>query len=244
MEVYSLKCPLMPMRAMPDHRAEMVSQVLFGEKFLIAERNNSWIRITCLHDQYSGWIESDQFQPLNKDLTLEMIDLSFQRQRVPEGILWLPFGSFVPVRGDFKAEPGNSIRISGESDLKARLNKFIHRFNGAPYLWGGRTAMGIDCSGLSQLFMRFLGVDIPRDASQQVESGQIIDVAEARAGDLAFFSNISDAISHVGIIIDSKRIFHASGNVRIDLWDKTGILRKPEGSLSHRLRSIRRLISL
>ncbi len=102
--------------------------------------------------------------------------------------------------------------------------------------------MGIDCSGLTQLFIRYLGLDIPRDASQQVGAGVELNPEEVQAGDLAFFSNESDLISHVGIILDKNKIFHASGNVRIDHWDGTGIRRQPSGNLSHKLRSIRRII--
>jgi len=232
----------MPMRLLPDHRSEMVNQLLYGESFVILDRNKNWVKITCLHDQYTGWMESDLFAPVDQNVPIKMVALSFQRFRLPEGISWLPFGSYVPDQSGTPSQNHDHLSMRDGSDKKTSLFYFKRKFLGAPYLWGGRTAMGIDCSGLSQLFMRFLGLNIPRDASQQVETGMEVFQEDVQAGDLAFFSSESERISHVGIIQDKSKIFHASGNVRTDFWDGAGIRRQPSGRLTHHLKTIRRII--
>ena len=116
-------------------------------------------------------------------------------------------------------------------------------FLNAPYLWGGRTPFGIDCSGFTQLIYRLHGMNLARDAYQQYESGKIItDIKEIEAGDLAFFENKSGKIVHVGIIMDNNQIIHASGKVRIDKLDEKGIFNVNKQKYTHKLKSIKKII--
>jgi cell wall-associated NlpC family hydrolase len=120
-------------------------------------------------------------------------------------------------------------------------------FLDTPYLWGGRTLMGVDCSGFTQLIYKMAGKQLPRDAYQQAEVGELIAfIDEAQTGDLAFFDNAEGKITHVGIVINQqksgeKTIIHASGKVRMDRLDHQGIYNIELGAYSHQLRFIRRL---
>jgi len=113
----------------------------------------------------------------------------------------------------------------------------------APYLWGGRSPLGIDCSGFTQVVFKAAGVRLPRDAYQQAEVGQTLGfVEEASEGDLAFFDNAEGKIIHVGIVLKDRFIIHASGKVRIDKLDHQGIFNRETGKYSHTLRVIKRIV--
>jgi cell wall-associated NlpC family hydrolase len=117
------------------------------------------------------------------------------------------------------------------------------RFINSPYIWGGRIPSGMDCSGFTQLVCKIHGKPIPRNSWQQAETGEnISSIDEAKPGDLVFFDNEQGRIIHVGMMISSGLVIHASGRVRIDQIDHHGIFKKEIGAYSHHLRSIRRII--
>ena len=121
------------------------------------------------------------------------------------------------------------------------LNSAAKFFLNAPYLWGGRTPWGIDCSGLTQQVYKHFGIAILRDASQQATQGKTVNfLAEAKPGDLAFFDNAEGRIIHVGILLSPEEIIHASGRVKIDRIDNEGIYSEELGKRTHQLRIIKR----
>ena len=112
-----------------------------------------------------------------------------------------------------------------------------------PYLWGGKSTFGIDCSGLTQQVYKLGGYELPRDAYQQAELGEVLSfVEEAEPGDLAFFDNADGKIIHVGIILGDYKIIHAHGKVRIDPFDSNGIFNTDSQKYSHKLRFIKKVI--
>ena len=125
---------------------------------------------------------------------------------------------------------------------KSNLIKTASLYLNSPYLWGGKTPSGIDCSGLTQMVYRINGHFIPRDASQQVELGETLSfIDESQAGDLAFFDDDEGKIIHVGILLENNYILHSHGKVKIDRIDQTGIYNSETQKHSHKLRIIKKI---
>jgi hypothetical protein len=246
-----------PVRKAADDRSEMVSQLLFGELVhVLRKKNKSWIKVQCEYDDYMGWIDPKQIIPIDQDafdrfksdfgVALDLSSsLSNNKQSFP---IWI--GSSLPLFDgiSFKMPTGkymyngHAIMTSDRKPTVDLLMKIAMKYINAPYLWGGRTPFGIDCSGFTQVVFKLLGTRIPRDAYEQAQHGQLIDFVElSREGDLAFFENKEGRIHHVGIMYGENKIIHASGQVRIDLLDHEGIYNEDIKRYTHRLNFIRRI---
>lgn len=250
---------VVPCRKEPSGISEMVTQLLFGETYSVTEITEDWLRITTAYDNYECWISVKQhrrisesvFNQLQKQpavyasaLLDTLHDKSAQVSFPVTMGAQLPFFSNKQMSMD-----GLDFGFEGatrSSDQKGSTQEIISTaflFQHAPYLWGGKSPLGIDCSGFSQLVYKLNGYKLPRDAYQQVELGQALNfVEEAEAGDLAFFDNEEGRIVHVGILIDNERIIHASGSVRIDKFDHYGIHNSDAKKYSHTLRVIKRIL--
>lgn len=247
---------LAQMRGEPSHRAELVNQLLFGECFRTLETKNDWSFVEATHDGYRGWIYGD-FQILTRDSTQEYILLvqkSVVAQNGSESVC-LSVGARIPVGGVYRGERYlfsiDQTNFSVPFKALARPRPFTREtlceaallFEGLPYLWGGRSTFGIDCSGLTQMAFNLCGKKLPRDAYQQAEGGTLRDFETRAAGDLAFFSAVdsleNDRVTHVGLLLSKDLILHAagSGTVRRDAFNISGIERS--GKLTHRLHSIK-----
>jgi hypothetical protein len=238
-----------PIRYSPDSKSEIVSQLLFGETFNVIEQADGWINILTKDDHYTGWISSKQFEPL--ETTIHHIETAgiypFIKALSSKGDVMIPAGSTLPNL------EGNTFKINNIEYKLTEQNKqypfdkieqIALHYKNAPYLWGGRTPFGIDCSGFTQTVYKQCGVQLKRDASQQAEEGKTISfLEETKCGDLAFFDNEDGRITHVGIMLTPSRIIHASGYVRIDGIDSFGIMNQQENQYSHKLRIIKRIVS-
>lgn len=235
---------IIPLREEPSHRSQQVSQLLFGETYQILQSERDWIRIRMDHDGYEGWIAENQYSPGFKINFSSTVTSVVFRIKLNNELIPVTMGALIPSENHANPELNisciDTISPIIEDQLSA-LNHYSRLMVNVPYLWGGRSPFGIDCSGFTQLMYRMLGKSILRDAWQQASEGITVTfVNEARPGDLAFFDDEEGKITHVGLILDNQKIIHASGCVRIDHLDHEGIFNEQLKKYTHKLRLIRR----
>ena len=249
----------MPVRSEPFHKAEQTTQLLFGEKAIVLETNNrEWMRIRCAWDGYEGWCKQSQLTEITNKLykhSNKYICANHKGRIIFENSeMLLPLGSepiglkkgIIAVGNEQGIFKGKKLNKSKAAVTAANLENAALQYLNAPYLWGGRSLSGIDCSGLTQMAFKLCNQAIPRDAYQQAESGILVDFLQnSRCGDLAFFDDKDGRITHVGIILDNKSIIHAAdstGKVVIDSIDQGGIISRVMRKRTHNLRFVKRFI--
>ena len=253
MEYAVVTVPAAPVRRKPAHRKEMVNQLLFGESVkVLYTRDELWVKIRSLHDNYEGWMTNTMLQPVEEKIaktrcafaTTEMlgiISMGEKQQYIPVGSS-LPFfengkGKLDELEYSFTGQFCKRYEQQPNAELVKQLTS---PWLNAPYMWGGRTPLGVDCSGFVQVIFKLMGIDLPRDAWQQAQEGKaVIKFANSQTGDLAFFDNKEDIV-HVGILLGDGGIIHSSGKVRMDQVDKNTIFNDQPRSGKIRLRAIRR----
>lgn len=245
---------IIAVRQEPSERSEMVTQLIFGELFEIIDKSKEWIKIRLSFDNYEGWISRIQFFPLEES-SYKLLN------KFPVDTTAMMFSSLHNENEKFNIPPGSSLPqlnkniitidntqyvLNGEISKantkpdRDRIVEIAMLYLNSPYLWGGRTPFGIDCSGFTQIVFKINGIKLMRDASQQSTQGNTISfISEAQAGDLAFFDNEEEEIIHVGIILDKNKIIHASGKVRIDKIDHYGIFNIEINKYTHKLRLLK-----
>ncbi len=245
---------VIPLRLEPSDRSEIVSQILFGEHFELLEKQKQWRKVKLHFDQYEGWIDEKQFQLLNSDEfhALNQLPIVLNGDLVeyitypPNQLLPITLGaSLAFLTIDAINQSGFSFdgQIRTGVQPKSSLLETAFLYLNAPYLWGGKTPFGIDCSGFTQMVYKLNGYHLLRDASQQASQGIPLSfIEESEAGDLAFFDNDEGKIIHVGIIMDDNYIIHASGKVRVDRLDHLGIYNAELNKHTHKLRVIKKII--
>jgi hypothetical protein len=242
-----------PLRAEPNERSEQISQVLFGEAFEITEWTDNWVEIITAIDNYKGWISRIQFvmlghmafkklQDTPPPLTYHPITQAWKIK--DDSVFYLPAGSSLSfLAGTTCHIGGERFEIIGEIGKSESLDLIAKSFINTPYLWGGRTHFGIDCSGFTQAVFRMKGISIHRDSGLQAQQGTVVNsLAKAEQGDLAFFDNAEGRITHVGILLNDGHIIHASGKVKIDTIEDKGIYSEEFKRYTHKLCLIKRYL--
>ncbi len=240
---------VIPLRNENSHKSEMVSQILYGECYKIIEKRKDWRKVRLEWDGYEGWIDQNQVFELAKaqyekvtesklKVSTDLINYITNQDQLLFPVL---------IGSDLRGLKVLNHRFEGESiqpkKNKKSLTKTAYLFLNAPYLWGGRNLLGIDCSGFTQMVYKINGIPLDRDARQQALQGQTLSfIEESEAGDLAFFDDPEGNITHVGLLLENHHIIHASGTVRIDRIDQSGIFNSETQSHTHKLRFIKKMI--
>lgn len=248
---------IVPMRDRHSDKAEMVSQLLFGESYKIIEisADKKWHKIETDFDEYQGWIDArqsteiseeyyDYIQKLEYKVCTDLISSILYKKQM----LNIVIGSILPIASSELFEMNEQFAFNGESKNLGQkadfefLKKIAMKYLNTPYLWGGKSPFGIDCSGFTQQVFKVSGYILKRDSFQQYLQGKKVNKKDGQPGDLAFFANEQEKIVHTGILLEDNKIIHASGKVRIDKWDEKGIFNAETESYTHRLAGIRRIM--
>ncbi len=254
MEFAACAVPATPVRKKATHQSEMVNQLLFGETMEVLKiKKKEWLKVRSLHDKYEGWVRSNTIEPIEETLTKEnnvwvtaelvnAVEVAETIIHVPIGASLLGYAEHAGNFGNFQYRFFHNCYARNEMRPQATLVKqLVQPWMHAPYMWGGRTPMGVDCSGFTQLVFKMMGIDLWRDSYLQAEQGiKINSITDAQCGDLAFFDDNKERIVHVGIMLNENEIIHASGKVRIDMIDEEGIRNTDTGERTHKLKTIRR----
>lgn len=254
------KLSIIPVRKEPAEQSEMISQLLFGELFTISYENESWCKIQTKYDEYVGWIDKKMCSFVSEDTFNDIViaDVSYslsisgtlteqKNGTITNLVPGSSFPNFNHKQNSFILDDESYV-FAGEIfkksvEIKKSIVETANLFLGSPYLWGGRSPFGIDCSGFTQLVYKINGVFLPRDAGKQIELGHTLNfLNEAHPGDLAFFDNEEGLITHVGILLGTNKIIHASGTVRVDIIDHQGIFNTNLKRYTHKLRVLKSLL--
>jgi hypothetical protein len=239
----------------PSDQSEMISQLLFGDTFQVIDSTDKWIRVHTDYDYYEGWVMKIQIKPLDKSAHERMLknNVYYSGEMVTmvsdkdDHLQIISLGASLPLYqaphftiDDMQYTFDGDV-IHGKME-KQHLVMTAYKYLNTPFLWGGKSPFGIDCSGFTQMVYKINGHQLFRDAHQQASQGEVLSfIEESEPGDLAFFDNDEGEIIHAGILLPNNHIIHCHGKVRIDRIDQSGIYNVDTQRHSHKLRVMKQL---
>jgi hypothetical protein len=249
---------VVPVRAESSDKSEQVTQLLFGDHYEVTDGDKSlkWLKIRTNYDQYEGWIDAKQHHLISKEYFEYLNHAEFKiTTDVTSSILYnksrqiILMGSMIPISSSelFKMEEQFAFIGEAKNLGQKREFEFVRttavKYLNSPYLWGGRSTFGVDCSGFTQMVFKICGYRLLRDSGQQAVQGKPVTAAhEAKPGDLAFFKNEEGKINHVGILLEPDKIIHSSGRVRVDQFTEAGIMNQDTKVYTHQFSHLRRIL--
>lgn len=248
---------LVPLRANPSDASEMISQLLFGEHYAVFEKSadQKWLKIQMAYDGYEGWVDAKQHSEISDQYYSQIsnseykICTDFTSQILfGRNVIHITMGAVLPILNNPLFSDQEKLAFNGEAKSlhqKWNVDQIISqakKYLNSPYLWGGRSPFGIDCSGFTQVVFKIAGYKLPRDSKDQIAKGKEVKFEETMPGDLAFFTNKEGKMNHVGMVLSKEEVIHASGRVRIDKLDAQGIISSEQNSYSHNLFKIKRIL--
>jgi hypothetical protein len=250
---------IVPVRAEASDKSELTTQLLFGDHYEVtdATKDKKWLRIRSNFDQFDGWLDAKQHHPVSQEyyeylnradfkITTD-VTASLLYNKSPQIIL---MGSMIPISSSELFKMEEQFAFNGEAKNLGQKREYEYlknvafKYLNAPYLWGGKSPFGIDCSGFVQMVFKICGYRLFRNSWQQSNQGKSFrDIEQGKPGDLVFFKNAEGKVNHVGIMLEGDRIIHASGKVRVDHLNEEGILHLETKIYSHQFSHIRRILS-
>lgn len=240
---------VVPIRESADSSSPMTSQVLYGDHFKIKEERKRFSRIRMIFDGMEGWIDNNQITKISEEVFQSITQLKkpvYNQDFLchvttkENELLPVVLGSRMDICPflDHQYEDVSSPADGHQPNL---VNTALMYLN-SPFLEGGRTPFGIDSTGFTQMVYRISGKSLRRTINEQSIQGEPLSfIEESQPGDLAFFDDSEGTIDHVGIILKDNYIIHASGQVRIDRLDHTGIFNTQKRMYTHNLRVIKKM---
>lgn len=235
----------------PSHKGELHTQIFYGDTIILTdERQGGWSKIKVDWDNYAGWMLTSQLSEWKQyEANIAVLEVAVSVKPENQNATILFPGTFITktiLESNQAVMEGKYSLLNTMQTMDETTKERCLMYLNVPYMWGGNTHVGIDCSGLSQMVYRFLNIALPHYASEQIDFGTMLDfVQEARIGDLAFFINEHQEVNHVGVLLDTNLIIHASesnGKVAIDLFDQEGIINRSPGKRTHKLKAVKRIL--
>ncbi|GAA4835583.1 C40 family peptidase [Algivirga pacifica] len=240
---------VIPVRREGAHSAEQIHQLILGDTYQVLEKEEEWVKIKGDFEGYEGWVAIGQHYAITAVVRDELLreQPSFLNETLllhNDSPMPVSIGSTINshILGIFGEKNQEQLKAHVHSISEESIGQTARKYLGTPYLWGGKSYFGIDCSGFSQQTYKLHGYSLPRDAYQQVEIGTEVSLENAKEGDLAFFVNPKGRIDHVGILLSNTEIIHASHRVRIDKIDEKGIYSEELKRYTHPLHIIKRVL--